>query len=146
MTEKKLVRETNGEEIDFSKIELRFHLSKRFQDKFEQQEYLGFLTGALLLVPNYDMHKWENDKEEDKSTIPLMLVLNNKGCRENLGISEDEYPSLKEFQEESEKHFYDDYVPSEGFFEIIFNRFREKSASFHRRESHVTNRLHFSKF
>ena len=143
---KKLIREIDAyaeeSKVNYVGIEIRFHLPRRYQDKFQNIADLSFLIGALLVVPAYDATKWRKDKDENQSTIPIIMMLKNRKCCEGIGMVIDEYPTLVEFHEESARSIEDDYTPTEGAFDLIISHFKNECDSFTQRESHITNRLY----
>ena len=148
LTDQKLIRITgeDKEKVDYKGIEIRFHFPKRYQDQFQNITDLSFLIGALIVVPQYDPLKWKNEKDENQSTIPIIMILKNTKCCQSLGIVKEEYPTLSEFNDESAKSIVEGYLPIEGsVFEVILSHFEKECNDFHKRESHVTNRLHDKK-
>ena len=66
-------------------------------------------------MPNYDEQKWKNEKDEDKSSIPIMLFLKNTPCCQKIGVTKEEFPTLDEFEDEAEKFTKEDYIPKRDF-------------------------------
>ena len=81
---KNFEREREGDKINYSGVSIRFHLPKRFQDKFEgcNPEQL---IGSFFMSPSHDAAKWRNDKDQDKSSIPLIVFVKNKKSFQSIG-------------------------------------------------------------
>ena len=71
LEEKHLTREIGGDEIDYSQSSSSFHMPKRYQDTLEGLVDCSVLVGGLILSPKHDKAKWTNEKDEEKSSIPL---------------------------------------------------------------------------
>lgn len=143
VNKKKCIRTVNGEIIDYGDVTIRFHLPKRFQDLFDGLTNPNALVGSLLMCPEHDKIKWTNEKDEDKSSIPLIFLLKNTACYSKIGLTLEECPSFDDFILESVKSRDDnEYGGSEGFFKIIFDYFEHQADFFYKRETHKSNMTH----
>ena len=133
------VRVIEKEEIDYAGISIRFHLPKRFQDRFEGMQ-ANRLVGSLILSPDHDKNKWMNQKDAEKSSIPLMMLLKNSKSLESLGLVLEEFPSVVDFMNEASlSGGNEDYEPSSDAMKIIYDYFSSESKTFLARELHKTN-------
>ena len=137
LQENKFDREIRGEIINYSDVSIRFHLPKRFQDRFEGCDPAQ-LVGSFLMAPQHDRKKWQNEKDRDKSSIPLIMFLKNRRSIEKLGILLEECPPVAEFQLESKLSLNEDYEPNQ-IMGLIFDYFRNQTNYFYARETHKTN-------
>ena len=136
---KQFVRVIEKEEIDYAGVSIRFHLPKRFQDRFEGMQ-ANRLVGSLILSPDHDKKKWTNEKDAEKSSIPLMMLLKNAKSLESLGLVLEEFPLVADFINEANLSVgNEDYEPSSDAMKIIFDYFGSESKTFHARELHKTN-------
>ena len=137
----KCVRSNGGEEIDYKEVSIRFHLPKRFQDIFEGMESPNALVGTLLMCPEFDQKKWINEKDEEKSSIPLIMLLKNTACYSKIGLTLGECPDYNDILSESKKMLEEEYVPSEAYFIFVMEFFRSQAKFFFARETHKSNRM-----
>ena len=135
-------RNFGGEEIDYSEASIRLHLPKRYQDQLEGLTNLSLLHGSLILCPNHDSDKWKDKKDEEKSSIPLILVYKSKKALAHFGLTVETYPTVDEFIEEGHKINNDDEVyECEGVIKMLFDYFKSQSDSFYAKETHRSNTL-----
>ena len=140
-------RTVGAEEIDYTQASIRLHLPKRYQDQLEGLVDLGLLYGGLILCPEHDDSKWKDKKDEDKSSIPLIMLFKSKKALEKFGLTSETYPSAEEFIEEGHKVLTgvegegEEGYEAEGVFKILFDYFKHQSERFYAKESHRSNAL-----
>ena len=64
---------------------------------------MSLLNGGLILCPEHDKQKWRNEKDEEKSSIPIVLFLKSRKALRRFGLTPEDYPSVEEFIEEGKK-------------------------------------------
>ena len=94
--EEGMKRVFGGEEIDYTEAFIRLHLPKRYQDQLEGLADLSLLQGRLILCPNHDSDKWKDKKDEDKSSIPLIMLFKSKKALGKFGLTLETYPTVDE--------------------------------------------------
>ena len=139
MRQKKFEREKGGEKINYFGVSIRFTLPKRFQDKFEGCNP-DQLIGSFFMSPSHDAAKWQNDKDHDKSSIPLIVFLKNNRSFQGIGLLLEECPSVDEFRDEVELLKTEGYEANE-IMKTIFDYFTTQANYFYARETHITNKL-----
>ena len=139
LQKKNFERENGGKNINYSGVSIRFHLPKRFQDKFEGCNP-NQLVGSFFMSPSHDDAKWRNEKDHDKSSIPLIVFLKNSRSFESIGLLLEECPSIAEFQNEAELLKNEGYEANE-IMKTIFDCFTTQAKYFFDRETHITNKL-----
>ena len=115
-------RTFEGEEIDYNEASIRLHLPKRYQDQLEGLNDLSLLQGGLVLCPNHDGGKWKDKKDEDKSSIPLIMLFKSRRALERFGLTYDTYPSVDEFIEEGQKLLNEDGYEADPAFKLLFHK------------------------
>ena len=130
-------------DIDYTEASIRLHLPKRCQGQLEGLNDLTFLHGGLILCPQHDDDKWKDKKDEDKSSIPLIMLFKSKRALEKFGLTLETYLNVDEFIEEGQRILSgtDDGYKVEGVFKILFDYFKNKSEKFYAKESHRSNML-----
>ena len=136
-----LKRSFQGEEIDYTEASIRLHLPKRYQDQLEGLVDLTLLHGTLILCPQHDPIKWTDKKDEDKSSIPLIMVFKSKKALEKFGLIPETFPTAEEFIEEGKKLLNEENYELDGPFKVLFDYLKQQSERFYAKESHKSNTL-----
>ena len=136
-------RNFEGIEIDYNNSSIRLHLPKRYQDQLEALNDLSLLQGGLVLSPNHDSDKWKDKKDEEKSSIPFIMLWKSRKALERFGITPDTYPTVDKFLEEGQKMNgeSEELYEVDGFFKILFDYLKQQSDRFYAKESHKSNAL-----
>ena len=133
-------RTFSGEEIDYTKASIRLDLPKHYQDQLERLLDLSLLHGTLIICPQHDSIKWQDKKDAEKSSIPLIMLFKGKRALEKFGLTVDTYPTVEEFVE-GQKVLKEENYEVESVFKIFFDYFKSQSEKFYAKESHKSNEL-----
>lgn len=136
---KKLLRKIESEEINYSKSSIRFHLPKRFQEKFEALSDCSLLLWGLIMSPKHDSSKWMNSESKDKSSIPLIMLLKSKKMLEQFGLTTSSYPDLNEFKIEAENCLKEGQEIKHDAIKVLFDYFKTQAFQFQLKEDHPSN-------
>ena len=96
-------RSVGGVIIDYKSTSIRVHLPKRFQRMLLQLDDMSLLIGGIIATPVYDLAKWIDKKDENKSTIPFIILLKSRSSLESFGLTPETFPSIDEITEECNK-------------------------------------------
>ena len=136
-----LKRTIAGTEIDYSPASICLHLPKRYQDQLEGLIDLSALHGSLILCPQHESGKWTDKKDEEKSSIPLIMLFKSKRALDRFGLTLETYPSMEEFIDEGQKMLHEKDYETEGVFKVLLDYFKQQSERFYAKESHKSNSL-----
>ena len=102
---------------------------------------MALLQGSLILCPNHDSDKWKDKKDEEKSSIPLIMLFKSKKALARFGLTVETYPSAKDFIDEGHKILTEESYEVEGITKMLFDYFKTQSDSFYAKETHRSNTL-----
>ena len=92
------------------------------------------------MSPSHDAAKWQNDKDHDKSSIPLIVFLKNNRSFQGIVLLLEECPSVYEFRDEVELLTTEGYEANE-IMKTILDYVTTQANYFYARETHITNKL-----
>ena len=61
--------------VDYGMTSVRVHLPKRYQKKLAELDNVSLLVGSIICTPAYDLGKWIDKKDENKSSIPFIILI-----------------------------------------------------------------------
>lgn len=139
LDENKLNRKFESKEINYKNTSIRFHLPRRYQEKFSALNEVSLLVGGLLMSPRHDKSKWNDKDTKEKSSIPLIMILKSNKMLESFGLSASSYPSLNEFMSEAKNCLKEGYHIKDDAIRVLFDYFKTQSLQFLAKESHGSN-------
>ena len=143
LEEQEMKREINGEIFDFSHVDQKVHLPKRFQALFAKMYDLSKLEGTLLVRPDYDAAKWRDKTDESKSSIPFIMITPSARTLKELSIEKEDYPDFSAWKKEIQRVNSAEDGDGEfaGAFATLINRLTNDSKAFYNQETDSTNQL-----